>query len=350
MAPRSLTPGKFNGLRRLADADGRFKMLAVDARAPIERFCAVAREEEVERAEDVRAVKRLILRALAPKASGVLADPAHGLMDALAILAPENGLIVALEEGVHAELNGSRMSKETRHWSVSKIRRLGGDAVKALVWHRPDQDAASLRNQKDFCKRVGEACDRYDIPFLLEALVYPLENDDKNTVIYAEQPAKRSEHVLKTVEEFAGPDYGVDLFRLESPMPAAEVPGYDDEAFDTCRALFRQMGRIAGRPWVMHSAGAGAAAFRGVLRHAYEAGASGYLAGRAIWWDSLLHFPDLDAVETSLRRRAATQMAELNALTDREAKPWTDWFDPALPVGYHEEDFPAAYVDCEGRI
>jgi len=38
---------------------------------------------------------------------------------------------------------------------------------------------------------------------------------------------------------------------------------------------------------VMLSAGAAMAEFANVLRYAYRAGAHGFLAGRAIWWDKL---------------------------------------------------------------
>ena len=37
-----LSPGKLWGLRRLADAGGRFKMLAVDQRPPIKNLVASA--------------------------------------------------------------------------------------------------------------------------------------------------------------------------------------------------------------------------------------------------------------------------------------------------------------------
>jgi tagatose 1,6-diphosphate aldolase len=345
-----LTPGKFLGLRRLADANGRFKLLSVDQRGPVMTYCAAAREEEFERAADVRAAKRLLIETLGPKASAVLADPGHALMDAVTVLAPDCGLIVTLEDDEYAEVRGSRMTRAIRHWSVSKARRLGANAVKVLVWRRPDQDAASLRNQMDFAKRVGDACFKYDMTYVLETMVYPLLNDDKKRIDYDDQPSRRTEHVLDAVEEFAKPDYGVDLFRLESPLQEKDIPDYGDEAYDTCRALFREMGRRAGRPWVLLSGGASPLEFREALRHAYDAGASGYLAGRAIWWDAFTRFPDFGAMEAALRRDSAHWMSDLNALTDKAAKPWTDWCDAARPVGFDEEDFPSAYGDCEGVV
>jgi tagatose 1,6-diphosphate aldolase len=62
--------------------------------------------------------------------------------------------------------------------------------------------------------------------------------------------------------------------------------------------------------------------FRRVLTHAYRAGASGYLAGRAIWARAFTQFPDWDAVRDGLRGEAREYMRGLNALTDASATPW----------------------------
>jgi len=62
--------------------------------------------------------------------------------------------------------------------------------------------------------------------------------------------------------------------------------------------------------------------FRHVLHYAYQAGASGYLAGRAIWWKAAQVYPDLAAMEANLRDEACAYMRELNALTDARATPW----------------------------
>lgn len=333
-----MTPGKYWGLKRLADDAGRFKMLAVDQRPPIKNLVRERRGEDEARAEDVRAVKRLLMETLSPYATAVLADPTHALADALTILRPEHGLIATMEDSLFAGAAGGRTSREIDGWSVAKCRRIGADAVKVLVWFRPDQSAGTAAAQRDFARRVGDACAAHDVPYLFELLVYPL-GGEAGTTDYAEQPAKRSEHVLASVEEFAKPDYGVDLFKLESPVPAAEVPEPGDAG---CAGLYAELGRLAGRPWVMLSAGASKDAFRRVLSYAYAAGASGYLAGRAIWWDDFQAFPDLHAIREGLGANGAPYMAELNALTDAEARPWPElvgdpggaW--PKLPHAYPE--------------
>lgn len=342
-----LTAGKFWGLRRMADAGGRFKMLAVDQRPPIKSVVKQRRGEAEARASDVRAVKRLLMERLKGEASAVLADPTHALTDALTILDPAHGLVVTLEDSLFEETPGGRRSAEIPDWSVAKIRRIGADAVKVLAWYRPDQEEATRRHQEDFVQRVGAACARHDIPFLLELLVYPLPGAADHTADYVEQPTKRAEHVLASVERFAAPAFGVDVFKLESPLPANEVPapGGDPDAVMAVRALFGQMGALAGRPWVMLSAGASQAAFRNVLHYALEAGASGYLAGRAIWWDAFQHFPDTDAMGETLGADAVAYMSALNAMTDAAATPWTGWYADHWPLGATSTAFPADYPE-----
>ena len=74
----------------------------------------------------------------------------------------------------------------------------------------------------------------------------------------------------------------------------------------------------------MLSAGATQGAFQRILEYAYAAGASGYLAGRAIWWDAGQSFPDLDGMRGLLRVGSIPYMDGLNRLTDELATPWTE--------------------------
>jgi tagatose 1,6-diphosphate aldolase len=72
----------------------------------------------------------------------------------------------------------------------------------------------------------------------------------------------------------------------------------------------------------MLSAGASMADFANVLRYAYRAGAHGFLAGRAIWWDALTAFPDLDACEAALATVGVPYFEQLGALTNAHATRW----------------------------
>jgi tagatose 1,6-diphosphate aldolase len=315
-----LSPGKLWGLRRMADAQGRFKMTAVDQRPPIKN--PIAAHHGVDQApwEPVARFKTLLVETLQADSTALLLDPHFALPMAMDRMDPTKGLIVTLEDSLFEDTPTGRLSSEIDDWSVAKIKRLGGDAVKVLAWYRPDASDAVNQHQMDFTKRIGEACAKHDIPFLFELLVYPLAGDADQTTEYREMAGKKADHVLQSVAEFAKPEYGVDVFKLESPINAGSL---DQHGAAEVQSLFDEMGRIAGRPWVMLSAGAGKPQFRTILEHAFAAGASGYLAGRAIWLDAFQHYPDWAAIRAGLEGDSVAYMKEINTLTDNAAMPWS---------------------------
>ena len=314
-----ISAGKLWGLRRLADEAGRFKMTAIDQRLPIMNLVKQRRGLGEAPYADVVAVKRALAEALTPQSSAVLLDPDYAYSEVIGCVSPRRGVLHTLEDHAFDETPDGRRSAAIRGWSVSKIKRVGGDAVKLLVWYRPDAAQAVRQNQQDLVRWVGEACQRYDLPFVLEMLLYPLASGE------VPRGDRRAELVLESVRTFAAPDYGVDLFKLESPVAATEVADPADPADPAVRATQRwydRMGELTGRPWVMLSAGAGKDAFRRVLSYGYRAGASGFLAGRAIWWHAFERFPDLAGMAAALESDAVPYMREICALTDELARPW----------------------------
>ncbi len=318
----TISAGKYWGLRRLADAAGRFKMTAVDQRPPIKNPIKARRGTAEAPWEDVAGFKELLIRELQGESSAMLLDPHYAYPRGVTMLDARLGLILTLEDSIFRETPGGRLSSGIDDWSVEKIKRAGGDAVKVLTWYRPDGDPGVCAAQQAFTRSVGEACRRFDIPFVFELLVYPLAGDAEQTRDYVEMQSKQSRLVIDSVRAFADPQFGVDLFKLESPVPAPAVPEPGAPGSDAVQELFHEMDRAAGRPWVMLSAGAGMDEFRRVLQYAYVAGASGYLAGRAIWLQAFRRFPDWDGICDELRAEAVPYMRSLNSLTDAAARPW----------------------------
>jgi tagatose 1,6-diphosphate aldolase len=319
MSIMTLTPGKAWGMRRLAGSDGRFAMLAADQRPPIFDIAKRARGAAEPHFEDVAEIKALIVGHLAREATAVLLDPIWAYKRAIGSVSPRQGLLLTLEDHAFKDTPQGRYSSEIADWSVGHIKRHGADGVKVLAWYRPDAGADVLAHQERFIRRIGDACRAHDICYLLEFLVYPLGGD----VGYAEDPQKYPEMVIESVRRFAGPEYGIDIFKLESPLPAKALPHPDAKGADTLRAqaLFNELGAACGRPWVMLSAGASAADFANVLTYAYRAGANGYLAGRAIWWQAMQAYPDRAAVAARLEAESVPYMRNINALTAKLARP-----------------------------
>ena len=341
-----ISAGKLRGMRRLADDDGRFKMVAADQRPPMIK-ALTARLGRAPAYEDLAAAKAALARKLLPFGSAILIDPDYGFTAAEPAISPRKGLLVTLEDFNFAETAEGRRTGLMKGWSVGKVKRLGADGVKLLLWYRPDAAAEVVAHQKALVRQVGDDCRRYDIPFLLELLVYPFKGTAGHTTDYAEDKGKHPELVLQSLADFAGPDYGVDIYKVESPVLAADLP---DPAVagperDAAQALFDRIPGIIDRPWVMLSAGASMEVFRRVLTYAYRAGASGYLAGRAIWWPAFGAYPDLAAMAAALDGEAAAYMAEINRLTVAAARPWTQAPIAAdgVRVAAAGPGFPAGY-------
>lgn len=318
-----LSAGKLWRMRRMADQQGFFTMLAVDQRPPIQKLVAGVRGEAEARYEDVAAVKRLLVEELGGHASATLVDPIYAYPRAIDAADPHRGLVVTLEHAVYDDSAEGRRSGAIPGWSVDAISRVGGDGVKVLAWYRPDASAAVREHQQEWVAEVGAACRRADLPFVFELLVYPFAASSGAGDSYAEDQGKRAEAVIESVETFAHDRYGVDLFKLESPIPAVDLPDPESPDAAEAAAWFAALDRAAGRPWVVLSAGATPDAFRRVLTYACRAGASGFLAGRAIWWKALESFPDLEAVRVRLGQEAVPYLEALTDLTHLEALPWT---------------------------
>jgi len=324
----NLRLGKKWGLRRMATPTGHFTMVAIDQRHQISALIAarlgIAADEV--RFTDMVAVKRALVECLGQHASAMLLDPNYAFPAALERLPAHTGLVVTLEDNRYDDTPGGRKSRVIRDWSVEKIKRAGGDGVKLLTWFRPDADREVIDHQKRLVERIGNECRRHDIALVLELLVYPFLESARPTLDAVASPAKLPELVLGSVCEFVHPRYGVDLLKLECPLAGATLPPRDGGAAHLrAQQWFDEMGGIcrnAGIPWVMLSGGVSPAQFLRVMEYAYAAGANGFLAGRAIWWDALQHFPDMEELAAQLRQQGRATLGELNALTLRVGHAW----------------------------
>lgn len=304
------------GLRRLSDDAGRLKMLAMDQTGPIVTPIKESRGLDHAPFEDVVAVKRLLAHHLARHATAVLVDPPYGYAAAIPEISPRQGLVIASEWAVWEVTPRGRRSRNVPGWNAGVIRRIGGDAVKINIWFRSDVDPATRAHQAAYLDSVRQACRAYDVPLVLEFLVYPFP--DESPVEFARNRPALVEAMLRDADVM-DPD-GVDLYKLEPPVPVDKVPHPDGPGASATQAAFDRVAGGIRRPWVLLSAGASPSDFLRLLTYAYRSGASGYLAGRAIWADAFIAFPDLETM--SERLATSTVMARLNELTDRLAAPW----------------------------
>nr|WP_321981780.1 tagatose 1,6-diphosphate aldolase [uncultured Cohaesibacter sp.] len=316
----NITPGKYWRMRRLADDNGRFKMLAMDQTGPIVNPIKEIRKTDKAPFKDVAAVKSMLGRYLAPKASAVLVDPPLGYAPTIAQIPAHRGLLIGTEWATWETTETGRKSSSVPGWGPDVIRTIGGDGVKVNLWYRPDADEGVKLHQLNYLNGIKKACRENDIPFILEYLVYPFPSETQEEFL-----ARRLELVRGSLadKDIMDPD-GVDVFKLEPPTETTNVPDPDGPQAGAIQARFDDMAKDLGRPWVLLSAGSTPEDFVRLLTYAYRAGASGYLAGRAIWLQPFSNFPDIATMEKELSETAPALMDQLNAMTDDMATPWTE--------------------------
>ncbi|MBL8830913.1 MAG: tagatose 1,6-diphosphate aldolase [Rhodospirillales bacterium] len=349
-----LSAGKLRGIRRLAGPDGRFKMVAIDQRPPLLKGLAPKLAPRAPGYADLAEVKTLLASKLAADGSAILVDPDYGYSLAQGVIPADRGMLITLEDFNFEDTPGGRKTGVMKGWSVGKIKRMGADGVKLLLWYRPDAAKDVVAHQQKLVRDVGDACRKYDLPLLLELLVYPFKGADGHTTDYTEDSRKYPELVLQSLRDFAGPEYGVDIYKLESPLVAGDLPDPAKDSPETraAQAQFDAIGKIIDRPWVMLSAGASMDVFRRVLTYAYRAGANGYLAGRAIWWPAFELFPDRAAMAAKLDTQARGYMTEINRLTADLARPWMQapCMGGSAELAAAGHDFPSAYPAFEQAV
>jgi tagatose 1,6-diphosphate aldolase len=329
----ALPAGTLRALTTLADDDGRFGMIAVDQRPPI--FAALARhgsrQPDDVGYDEVALVKGVLVEELAPEATAVLLDPVWTHPHHLTAVPGRVGLLSTLEDHDFTVDAGERRSHPIPDWSVEKIKRSGAQGVKLLVWDRPDVGPATRAHQDAFVAGVGASCRANELPFVLELLVYPLPGEEAGSAAYARA---KPERVIASVRHYAQERFGVDLFKLEFPADLKRTREFASGAFDgearesvydvsEVREHLRALDAAANVPWVVLSAGVGPREFAANVELACDAGASGFLAGRAVWWDALAAYPDVGAMRARLRGVSVPYLRALRATVLR-GTPWTE--------------------------
>lgn len=289
-----LSPGKLMGLRAAA-ASGRFRVLALDQ-------TGVFRKAFGNDAGKIGAAKLELTRTLGPYASSVLLDVGTSARQAISsgALPKGVGLVVRLEKACEP---GDCGCEETG-WSVAKIKRMGADAVKLLVYMDVDDEKYSGA-QLEFVKRASEACREHDILLMTEALSFPRRDASEPDNAAPAFRERRVKNILRSAE-LLGPY--TDVLKLEFPG----------------ERHLSDLNQAAQRPWVLLSAGVDFAPFKAEVEAATMAGASGIMAGRAIfkeWLDPASgHFQN----PSFLRGEAVERMRALARIIEKEAVPWME--------------------------
>lgn len=283
---RILTPG---GKILIVAADQRNSMKAVMSDAPNGPGSVTA--------EQLADAKSDIVTYLANHGPAILLDPEVALPKVIhdGTLRADTALVVGMDASGYDTQDGLRYTRYVDGVTPKRVRELGGDAAKMLFYMRPDEQGVDSRVAQDI-RALVLACAAEGVLLIVEVLTYQLagETEEQYKQIFPRLVAEAAR-----VSRAAG----AKVLKLAYPGSA-----------DACAAV---TSAADGVPWAVLSAGVDHETFVKQVEIATANGASGAMAGRSLWKDSLAVAPQ--ARESLLTNRALPRLRELASVLDRNS-------------------------------
>jgi len=301
MTSTSTTP---TSLDAIASPDGTFAVVAMDQRNTLRRmYAAVGIDDPA--VDELTAIKADVVEALAPAASAFLLDPTFGVpaLDQVDRSAGF-GVLVAAEPESRLSWQGEPRASLDPSQNADWVRAQGGSALKFLIQVRADRRVAPgeldlTAEAIDVIGQVIADCREAGVPSVIENLIYPLPDEELT-------PERRADAIIEAAR--ALDDLGPDLLKLEYPGDPA-----------SCRRLAETI----RSPWAVLSAGVDFDVFTDVLRVSCdEGGASGFIAGRAVWKDAVGMTPA--ERQAYLADEGLRRLEGCVAAIDGRARPWRE--------------------------
>lgn len=279
-------------IRNLARASGAFAMLAVDQREGLRAMMAEKQNGPVTDRQ-MSDFKMAALRALTPFASAALLDREFAWDRAIAegAVAPGCALIAAADvllPGPGELVADSRIDEAV---VPAKAKAEGATALKLLVIWRPDGNPETrIALVDDFVAR----CRAAGLVSIVEPVCRkPRDGRDWDT----------AEGILPAAQELGG--CGADIYKAEMPL-------FGKGPESVVRRACAELTRTVVGTWVVLSSGVTPDDFPQAVEWACREGASGFLAGRAVWRNVIGH-PD---VEAALQKDAVSRLQRLCDVVD----------------------------------
>jgi tagatose 1,6-diphosphate aldolase len=306
-----LSPGKLRGLQQLANAKGIITVCAIDHRESLRRALNEKNPEAVSYRQMVD-FKLDLVGAVAPFASAVLLDPIYGAGQAIAsgIMPGHTGLLVSAEKTGYSGDSTARITELLPDWSVRKVKKLGASAAKLLLYIRVDLKEIASK-QLELVGKVARQCIEEDIPLLVESVSYPTAAEKNNPEEYSRN---KPELVIEAAKKLTA--LPIDILKSEFP---ADINYEKDEA--KLKSYCQELSQVSRLPWVLLSAGADFDRFRKEVEIACKAGASGFMAGRALWQEAA-HISSREERLNFFKGQTISRLKELTMIADKWAKPW----------------------------
>ncbi|WP_237477797.1 tagatose-bisphosphate aldolase [Lichenibacterium dinghuense] len=275
----AMTTAESRGYQQICGRDGAMMVIAADQRGGMRKIMAAQPSEEAAITEAMLGeTKADIATHLASAAGCILLDPVcavPGIVDGK-VLARDTALLIGLDaSGFDVTAEGYQLSRLVPGVDARRVRALGGTGGKIMVYLRADRPEANTANV-EILRRCIEDFAREDLLLVVEFLTYRLPDESREDY-QAAFPGLIEEGTRICVE------LGSKVLKLPYPGSA-----------EACARVTALCGDI---PWAVLSAGVDHETFLGQVETAMANGASGVIAGRALWKDCI----SLDRDVTRLR-------------------------------------------------
>ena len=288
-------------LTKLARPSGALAMVAVDQREALRGMFAAHQESAVPDSQ-LTQFKVDVARELSPFASALLVDQEFGI-DAIInqkVLAPTCGLIAAADLLVGPAGGAATDTAVDPDVDPLRMRDIGSVGLKFLVLWRNDESPESRLKLVD---EFNQLCAKSGLPSIIEVIVKPPTDSSRSF--------DREEELVIAAKEAS--QWNADLYK-------AEVPFHGEGDLNAITRNSQRITEAVGTPWVVLSNGVKAPFFADAVKACAQGGASGFLAGRAVWAD-IVGAPDIPA---ALREVSIPRLEKLAEIVDQYARPWTD--------------------------
>ncbi len=260
---------------------GKYLMLALDHRGSFKKFVNVDDPDSVTDSDLIKN-KAAIIESTESDFSGVLLDPEWGIP---AYKTKSKPFLLCLEKTGYIEDGKDRLTQ--LEYTAKQLKDWGASGVKLLLYFNPM--ANDCAEQLKTAKVAWEDAKVNNLPLFLEIVTYGNEELGKS----------RGEWVVKSLQQFLDAGIIPEVFKLEYPGDKS-----------TCEQITKMLGAT---PWILLTRGEPYAVFKEQLKLAIQAGASGFLAGRAIWQE-MKDFPDFNSRKNFLEVEAKKRFAEICAI------------------------------------
>jgi sulfofructosephosphate aldolase len=288
-------------LTNLARPSGALAMVAVDQREALRGMFAAHQSTPVPDSQ-LTQFKVDVARELSPFASALLVDQEFGI-DAIIdqkALAPTCGLIAAADLLVGPAGGAATDTAVDPDVDPIRMRDIGSVGLKFLVLWRNDESPESRLKLVD---EFNQLCAKSGLPSIIEVIVKPPTDTSRSF--------DREEELIIAAKEAS--NWNADLYK-------AEVPFHGEGDLLAITRNSQRITEAVGTPWVVLSNGVKAPFFADAVKACAQGGASGFLAGRAVWAD-IVGSADIPA---ALREVSIPRLEKLAEIVDQYARPWSD--------------------------